>query len=281
MRHTTGPSVRNAVRNAGTTPWRLATLQGMLELPNFEFRSVHDAATVLREEARRARAEKLYMIPFNRYEPHDTYWWLSPRPDNPAYRFGKIVLAAGEGAAPGELFVGLTSEKGVGPSAAPAFITTSRGQGWVMDKTWHWVNALTPALTSGALERASKDAEEQAGIPLCVFIDAAYVDPPREWGDVDVHSDIWPRDVVRFTVSSGRLDLLDVTLKANLLEPLVDAKDFFGLAVALDTVRDNDWVWIDFHIGLRFRKATSDDQEPWPASEVWRRACAPWLGWVR
>ena len=113
---------------------------------DYAFSSVREAATELRQAATSAGAGQLHLLPFNRYAPEDTEWWLSPAADNPAYKYAKIALTASEWAAPADLFVGLSFEKGIGPSAAEFFDFTARGRRRVADRTWAWGRRLLPAL---------------------------------------------------------------------------------------------------------------------------------------
>jgi hypothetical protein len=84
--------------------------------PRHSFPSVREAAADLRDAATAAGAERLYLLPYNRYDSDDTEWWLSPEPENPAFKYGKILVARPARDRPDDLFVGLAFEKGVGPS---------------------------------------------------------------------------------------------------------------------------------------------------------------------
>jgi hypothetical protein len=260
----------------------MSSSTGGLELPQHSFRSVHHAATEVREAAILTGADPLYLVPFNRYDPEDTYWWLSPEPDNPAFKYGKIVLAGGDGAAPGDLYVGLVFEKGIGLTAAELFAQSARGRRWLVDRTWAWERTLLPMLRSGSFADASIAAESAAGLPLTVFIDAAYAQPPRDWDDAsDVHGMEWPRDVVRFDCSGAMLTLIDAVLPADLLGAMAEAGTFSEIATVLADMPKVDWTWIDFHIGLRLARTAAPDAAGWSAQDVWHRACAPWARMIR
>lgn len=53
---------------------------------------------------------------------------------------------------------------------------------------------------------------------------------------------------------------------------------FASIAAKIDAVDDIDWAWVEVLIGVPFRPVPSGGLA---ASDVWRRACAPWLRWVR
>jgi hypothetical protein len=248
-----------------------------LGFPRHPFLSVHDAATRLREAASRASSEPLFLLPFNRHDPEDTEWWLSPVPDNPAYKYGKVILAPGKLADPGDLLIALSFEKGIGAATS---LDAARDQVRVMDRTWAWERRLMRALRSGSLADAALAAEEAAGLPLTVVVDASYHRPRRGWGDMDERGGDWPSDMVRFRCSAGRLTLIDHDLPAALLDGLPGAESFSSIASVLDSMPKADWAWVDFYIGVRFRRAEPSGEPAWSPADVWRKVCAPWAGWV-
>jgi hypothetical protein len=252
-----------------------------LGLPRHPFDSIQNAATELRRVAVSAGAGPLHPLPFNRYEPVDTDWWLSPVSGNPAFKHGKLVLATGAGAAPGDLFVGLGFEKGIGPTAAELFARTARGRRRLMDPTWAWQRALMPALRSGAFADAAAAAEAAAGVPLTVFVAAIYVPPSPDWDDgTDVRTKGFPSDVIRFEYSGGSLALIDHELAAGLLDGMAGVHSFQGMTPVLDRIPKGDWAWCDFTIGLRMVRSTTPGESGWSAGDIWRKACEPWSGWL-
>jgi hypothetical protein len=76
------------------------------------------------------------------------------------------------------------------------------------------------------------------------------------------------------------LALIDADLSADLLGDMTGATTLSSVAEALASIPKLDWTWIDFHIGLRLTHATAPGEAGWSASEVWQRACQPWLRWV-
>jgi hypothetical protein len=98
----------------------------VIEAPAFASTTRSDAAAQLRATARAGGIE-LWALPFSRYEPEDTTWWLSPDTANPAYAFGKIVVENPSIVDDGATLIGLHVEKGVGDSAAPIIEETPRG----------------------------------------------------------------------------------------------------------------------------------------------------------
>jgi hypothetical protein len=246
-------------------------------LPAFDVTTLADTASEVLAAARRGGFQGLHALPFNRFHREDTTWWLSPSPENPAYRHGKIVLTRRD-AAPGALFVGLYIEKGVGPAAAPAYRDTAKGRRYVMDPTWLW-DRLVGALGSGNFEQTATAAVARAASPLTIVVDASLVPPPA--GD-DVHSPSLPRDVVRLAFSDGELRFLDADTPGGLLKSLVTAETLPALAARIGTLPQLDWLWIDFQAGLRLVPAGgSRRSSAWSAAELWERACRPWRAWLQ
>lgn len=101
---------------------------------------------------------------------------------------------------------------------------------------------------------------------------------PSKWPTARFHGTRqWRRDDSHTPTA---LETLDATLPAGHLAPAAEARDLPALARAFDAIPQVDWVWIDFHIGVRLVKATGDDAT-WTPDDVWRRACDPWRTWLR
>jgi hypothetical protein len=241
--------------------------------------STEDAARATLTASRDAGYQGLTAIPWNRFDPASSTWWLSPSTDNPAYKYGKIILTRRD-AQPEDMLVGLYVEKGIGPGAAQLYADTARGRRYLMDHDWTW-QAFVKALASSAFDQVMAQAESEAARPIIVAVDASNVPVPAGHGD-DVHSASLPRDVARFEWSRGHLDWLDAEIHADILEGLGKPKTTAELAHRMLAINNLDWVWIDFHAGLRFRLGSGDPgAELWPDDRVWKRACRPWSSWLR
>jgi len=97
------------------------------------FRTTREAANALAEEAKQTTVE-LVRLPFNRFDEVDeTTWWLSPRADNPAYKYGKIVCTH-RNFEP-DMFIGLYVEKGLDPSTITAGLSAKERR-YRMDSTY-------------------------------------------------------------------------------------------------------------------------------------------------
>ena len=242
----------------------------------FAFSSMRDAAAQLRGASRAAGAD-LHPLPYSRFEPEDTTWWLSPVGENPAYAFGKIVMEGPTIVDDGATVIGLHVEKGVGPTAAGIFEETARGGRLVMQNDWLW-HAFVRGIASGAVERDLVAAEETAaGLPLVVEVVASLQWPPRLDADEDRPVDPDAVERLRYRASSGALTLVQRKTR-TLLKELGDHEDLPSIAAKIRAIDKVDWVWVEVLLGVPFRSVPSGGLT---ASEVWQRACAPWLRWVR
>jgi hypothetical protein len=89
--------------------------------------------------------------PWNLYSPADTFWWLVPSTDWPAYRYGKLAFSNGgdpprkyllatgcQDLAPDSIFAGFNVEKGYGPAAVFVNPILSRKPAQLLDPSWLW-----------------------------------------------------------------------------------------------------------------------------------------------
>ena len=245
-------------------------------LPEFAFSSLRDAATQLRLASRAAGVD-LHPLPYSRFDPEDTTWWLSPVGDNPAYAYGKIVVERSTIIEDGATIIGLHVEKGVGPGAAGVFEETARGRRLIVGDDWLW-HAFARAMKAGAVDRDLAAAVQAAdGLPLSVAIVASIQFPPSLPGDED--RPVNPDGVERawYQPSDGSLTLRGRETP-KLLTVLDTHETFASIAAKIDAVEGVDWTWVEVLVGVPFRAVPTGGI---PASEVWRRACAPWLRWVR
>lgn len=244
--------------------------------PEFAFTSLRDAANQLLVASRAAGVD-LHPLPYSRFDPEDTTWWLSPVGGNPAYAYGKIVVERPSPLDPGSVLVGLHVEKGIGLSAASIFEETARGRRLIMANDWQW-HAFSRGITSGAVDHDLALAEEAAGgLPLVVEIVASLQWPPKMDGEEDRPVDPDAVERARYRPSGASLELIH-RKTPKLLDALDAHETFASIASKVAAMKDADWAWVEVLAGVPFRPVPSGGLT---ASEVWRRVCAPWLRWVR
>lgn len=243
---------------------------------DFAFASEREAATKIRAAAK-AAGVTLHPLPYSRFDPDKTTWWLSPTTTNPAYAFGKVVVERPTIVDDGAKLVGLHVEKGVGDAAAPIFEDTARGRRLVMRRDWIW-HPFVRALRSGAMDDSVQAAEAAAdGLPLVVEVVASMQYPPRleDVEDRPVDPDAVER--VRYQSDAGTLRLLARRTPAK-LQRLEDHESMQSIGDKLASIEDGDWTWLEVLIGVPFRPI---EHGGLAATEVWQRVCAPWSAWIR
>ena len=241
----------------------------------FAFVSERDAASQLAVAAK-AVGVGLHPLPYSRFDPDKSTWWLSPVSANPAYAAGKIVVERPTIVDDGSKLIGLHIEKGVGPSAAPFFEESAKGRRLLMQRDWTW-HPFLRALRAGDIDQALGEAESQAdGLPLTVEVVAGLQPPPSLEAD-ERPIDPDGVDRVRYRVDGGTLRLVK-RKSASRLSGLSDRETGQSIGDKIAAIKDLDWTWVEILIGVPFRPL---DHGGVTAAEVWRRACAPWVRWLR
>ena len=244
--------------------------------PEFVFASEREAAAKLRAAAS-AAGMKLHALPYSRFDPDRSTWWLAPDPANPAYAFGKVVVERPTIVDDGAKLIGLHVEKGVGAKAASFFEETSRGRRLIMGRDWTW-HPFHRALRSGALDEAIVHAESAAdGLPLVVEVVAAVAYPRRAMA---TRTGRWIRmpssafgigsRVAIFSVGREEDGVPSSRLWRSRNDGIAGRKDRGDRRPRLDLGGSSD------------RRALSARPERWTRpTEVWQRVCAPWKSWLR
>jgi hypothetical protein len=144
-----------------------------------------------------------------------------------------------------------------------------------MRDDWQW-NTFLRAIDSGEVDDALLAARDAADeLPLRVLVVASTASPPRLESD-DWRGD-WPVERVWYDVEAPRLKRLGAD-QADVLRALDDSETMSSVAETISEIRHVDWQWIEIIVGIPFVRAASGGLS---ASEVWQRACAPWLAWVK
>jgi hypothetical protein len=245
-----------------------------MQPPSFAFSTRQDAAAQLRVAAREAQVE-LWPLPYSRYEPEDTTWWLTPDTAKVAYAFGKIVIESPTIVDDGATLIGLHVEKGVGESAAPIFEETARGSRLVTQRDWRW-HRFRRDLVAGVGDEALASARVSAeGLPVCVEVVASRQNLPRMDQSEVRPIDPTAVDRIRYEATDHGLELVARKTPERLVH-YGQRETLASIGEKIAAIPDLDWTWVEVLAGVPLRPAS----DGLSASEVWRRACEPWLRWV-
>jgi hypothetical protein len=245
--------------------------------PSLAESPISETAVELREAAKKATQEQLYALPFNRFDPDNSAWWLLNSNERPAYRFGKIIVMKDHFVVePSDRLIGLDIEKGVHGEVAATTFAIDHREAMVMDATWRW-HELVRAFRTGRFEDQAATAESVAGRPLTVALIAGLQLSDKEHADHGSQDS--DADVARFVCQAGQLTPIQGTRRQGRLDHLAKATSFAEIAAALPSIRDEEFVWVELVIGLRFG-LTRDSGAAWSARDVWDRVCEPWRDWI-
>ena len=223
-------------------------------------------------------ATPLSARPYNFYEPLYTPWWLFPSTDWPAFHHSKFFFHSH--AARRVLYTGIYVEKGLSPAVAAAYPS---GRKFVMNEDWAWHRILAALKTSKMTEAVAKVAQRTA-LPVCVEIDAGYVEDP---GSYDPQAPPMDWNLAVFNSLDGTLELAESDLsRGNLFAALVESAGLPALAGAMAKIPGTDWTWINFKMGTRLEMAplVPDGQslpaDAWDAPFIWEKCLQPWKPWI-
>ena len=246
-------------------------MKAMLEFPNN-----WTAARAVREfaEASSAQVPPLTLVPYGFMDPDFAPWWLvpGPHPTLPAYRHGKLEFYRPKhGTGAGAAFVGFYVEKAFPPAVGKAL---GLAQSEIMDDGWCW-HAVIASARERALDPIVATVAAATELPVIIDVSVGEVNaPPKS------ETEMRRGDSVSFQAvgSQGTLQLEEAA--RGVLEPLNTCESVAALAEALSGGLDLRFYWVNLRIGVRLHYL-SPGGSGWDAGEVWNRAMAPWLPWLK
>jgi hypothetical protein len=197
--------------------------------------------------------------PWNLFKPSDTFYWLVPSTDWPAYRHGKFAFSMTTDhprkALLGiddallhteEFFAGLNIEKGFGEMAT-AVDPTLRRKKQIMDAGWLWFDVVD---RNGAARFGRMLAAVSHTASLELFVVSSYVH--------DREDDTRPeQDAIMFSChSSGISSVLHNRFPVGVLRGVEEITNFVALADRLSVI--DDYHWVDMYVGTHVRKGDLD-----------------------
>ncbi len=221
-----------------------------------------------------ARRRLAYTWPYNRFKWEQSgTWWIVPAADRQAFRYVKIAVSSSRHVAdPGQLFVGLYVEKGVGPALAAARYYP---QEWVIGPTWRW-HGIMNDLASGLLTGAIADAARHLDAPAEIKVDAHV---PTHKGAIRPSHDLLTfLSMDGAAITSQRKPVL--ATQERFLEGAASAPTLAELSRALCAIPASDTAWVNLYFGCTFEKSGPHDTSALDARQVVDRLLEPFASWV-
>jgi hypothetical protein len=214
--------------------------------------------------------------PWNRHDPDNTFWWLVPSSDWPAYKHGKIFFSPDR--APRDcLFCGIHVEKGLDPSIAAAY-PSGGGKRMIMGDDWTWHEFLRD-LGSDNLSSAIERASEESGGPITIRLEAGFVEDPGSF-DPQANRPKW--DIVVCETFDDSLLVETSETPSNLLDKVSDSQSLEELASSISEIPSPEWVWLDVFLGNVFARIPEvSDLDTWSAGQLWNKALSMWERWFK
>ena len=198
--------------------------------------------------------------PWNLYAPADTFWWLVPSTDWPAYRYGKLAFSHASDIPRKDLlgvndqildvdriFAGFNAEKGYGNVATVVNPALSRKPAQIIDPRWLWFELISE---SGAARFSRTLATAAARAEIYTYVVASYVRDREAARDGQ-------KDAVMFKCSTnGLARVLDNNFPVNALRGAEIATTFAELADRLRSI--DDYYWVDLYVGTHVPKGNID-----------------------
>lgn len=194
--------------------------------------------------------KELTKRPWNRHQPEDTFWWLIPSTDWPAYKHGKVIVSK-EKIEGENFFVGIVIEKGPGAIVGESPLANSKTG--VLDESWCW-NYFMEDIKSGTFEKALNKLSQNIKLPIYLRVGAHVINEPSSFDPYECGS--FNDAVMLNYYESG----VEITSKAKtFLFPLNKVSNLSDIYYLLSEIKEINWIWIDFFIGIYCKKVSKNE----------------------
>jgi hypothetical protein len=214
--------------------------------------------------------------PWNLYAAADTFWWLVPSTEWPAYRYGKLAFSLAKDVPRKDLlgiddsllamdtvFAGFNVEKGYGSVATIVNPALRRKPAQILDPKWLWYE-LT--VGPGSVRFSSTLASTASNAEIYVYVVSSYVHDR----DSEAHND---HDALMFRCSPVGLQPMLHKLPVGVLRGAETAASFASLAERLRQI--DDYHWVDLYAGTHVPKGDVD------LVDLHSRVLSNFDGWLR
>ena len=214
----------------------------------------------------------LFALPFNRFDPDNSIWWLSPSPENPAYKYGKFGFIPHDN---NEILIGLYVEKGLGADYC-SIAGSKAANRMVMDKDWLWHNFIHKMGSDQFLSILNEIASNTLENPE-IHIWGGYATPGFEPEQPKYN---WDKFEFYWDFKLHQLLQIKAIHKGNVLGNIEYCSNLISLKKELMKFNDNSYVWIDLFLGYRMEIASLSN-DSWGVSKIVENILYPLDEWVR
>jgi hypothetical protein len=214
-------------------------------------------------------------MPYGRFQYDSSHtWWIVPATDRVAFRYAKIIVSSSPFiSGPAKLFVGLYVEKGIGKKFAEIGYCS---WDWVLKEDWRW-HGILHDLKNDLFRKAMLRASQNLGEPL-EFILNAHVPPGKK------SSFKPPHDILSFETTDGHEIQLKrqpiVKTDEKFLKGLDRASNIPELAEMIESIPNNESVWVNIYIGQTFNTSTKKDSSTLNGNQLVEQLLEPFADWV-
>lgn len=236
---------------------------------------------VFAHELKNISGENFALLPYNRFEPTTSVWWLAPTSEIPAYKFGKFFIKKEDG----KFFFGFSLEKGPNISDKDLYYETL-----YLQNDWTW-NQFMQSLEEQdkSLEKIFHNVTSHTG-KYCVDLHFGMM--PTGNGDVSDDLNTFLEQKSQFESTKIRakvnedLILGDFVLLGNISQPdlmqylqekTTNSFNIFDLSEIIQGAPNIDWMWIDLYFGIYI----SDDDCEESITSLYNNYLNPWIKWVK
>jgi len=221
---------------------------------------------------------KLSRRPWNRFKATHSSWWLVPSPKQPHHQFGKYFFDWGDDNL--ETIVGgFYVEKGLDEALRVVF-PGKKGAKLMMKPNWAWMKFIS-AVQNGRFVELISEVAEELPVNIEFHIDGGYVDDPNLYDPLSskLQNDSY---VLEYHHAGGKMKVQSAKRKGMQLKSLNKATSLLKLADVLNEFGDDQWMWVNVMIALRFKspRETEVPEDAWDGKQIWEQFLSHFTEWV-
>lgn len=212
--------------------------------------------------------DHLARLPYNRFDPDASTWWLVPANENPAYKYTKYYFNWADDSRRA-MRVGVHAEKGLLPSVSSVYLS-ARGSTLIMHRDWRWYSFIS-GIEDGTLPQALADVARQMPVPFELRVVAGYVQDPTEFDPYSLLGK-WDQFIFEHDAAPGDFVLRSSKTEYQILSGLSKRMTFAELASAFKLFSENAWLWINVYLTVEFQSdggSGTAQETVWTEADIW------------